>query len=153
MVERTRTRGARRVGDAISAVVNLVLLWMVNVWPGWEAVPFLTADTSQVIPLVNASLLVGVLASLVYVVVDPPWLRALGGVATTALSFLVLTRTLIVFPFDFGDDPGLWDPLTEGLLILLVVATGLATLVQAVQFIKLLIVGPGRDDDLGTEEP
>jgi hypothetical protein len=35
----------RRVGYVVAAVGEATLLYLVNVWPGWQAVPFLTADT------------------------------------------------------------------------------------------------------------
>jgi hypothetical protein len=147
MAPRTGTTGARRFGYAVGALVNLAIAWAVNVWPGWEAVPFLTEETSEVIPLVNLSLLVGVLTNVVYMVLDPPWLKALGGLASTAISLAVATRTFTVFPFDFGADASLWEPLTEGFLIFLIVALVLALLVQGVSFIKLLVVGPRRPDE------
>ena len=37
---------ARRFGYVLAALLNAVLLYAVNVWPGWESVPFLTADTA-----------------------------------------------------------------------------------------------------------
>ena len=47
---------ARRAGYVVSVLVNIALLYVVNGWPGWEAVPFLTQDTQQVMGLVNASI-------------------------------------------------------------------------------------------------
>jgi len=63
--------GARRLGYTIAVVVNAVLLYAVNVWPGWQAVPFLTAETAAVVPLVNASVLVSLVANAVYVAHAP----------------------------------------------------------------------------------
>jgi hypothetical protein len=153
MAPRTGTTGARRVGYAFSALVTLAIAWAVNVWPGWEAVPFLTEETSEVIPLVNLSLLVGVLTSILYMVLDPPWLKALGALASSAISLAVVTRTFTVFPFDFGDDASLWEPLTEGFLIFLIVALALAVLVQGVSFLKLLIMGPRRSEEEAVDAP
>jgi hypothetical protein len=51
----------------VAAAVNLVLLWLLLVWPGWEALPFLTDQFNQVVGLMSASLLVGAAANLVYV--------------------------------------------------------------------------------------
>lgn len=153
MAPRKGTTGARRFGYALSALITAAIAWAVNVWPGWQAVPFLTEETSEVIPLVNLSLLVGVLTNLLYMVVDPPWLKALGGLLSTAISLAVATRTFTVFPFGFGDDASLWEPLTEAFLIFLIVALALALLVQGVSFIKLLVVGPRRSDDEAVDAP
>jgi hypothetical protein len=144
---RTQSRGAQRVGYAIGALVNVVLAWVVNVWPGWESVGFLTSDTAEVIPLVNLSLLLGAVLNLIYIVADPPWLKALGSLATTGITVAVMVRLLAVFPFDFGDDASLWEPITEGLLILMVVVTALAFVVQTVQLLRLFILGPPDEDE------
>lgn len=133
--------GARRAGYLIAILVNAALAWVVNVWPGWQEVPFLTADTAEVIPLVNASLLVGILSNTVFLLRDPAWLRALSSLVTTGISAAVTARLIALFPFDFGDDASTWDPIVEVLLILLLVVTVLALVVQLVQFIRLLIVG------------
>lgn len=138
----------RRVGYAVAVVVNAALAWIVNIWPGWEAVPFLTADTAEVIPLVNASLLVGVAANIVFLVRDPAWLRALVTLVTTGISVAVMARLLALFPFDFGDDAATWDLIAEVLLIFLLIVTALAAVVQLVQFLRLLVLGdPDRADD------
>lgn len=50
--------GARRIGYAVAVLVNVALLYTINAWPGWEAVPFLTEDLRLVTGLVNASIVV-----------------------------------------------------------------------------------------------
>jgi hypothetical protein len=102
---------------------------------------------TQVLPLVNLSLLVGFLTNLAYLVADPPWFKALGNILTAGISIAVLVRTLRVFPFDFGDSASTWDPITRGILIFLIVASTLGLVVQVVQFGRLLIRGPGPIKD------
>lgn len=70
----------RRVGYAFGILAGAVGLLLINVWPGWEALPFLTADTADVLWLVNVTLLAGIVANLVYLGYDPPWFAALGNV-------------------------------------------------------------------------
>jgi hypothetical protein len=147
MTERPHSPRARRVGYGIAALVNLVLAWAVNVWPGWEAVPFLTSGMTQVLPLVNLSLLVGFVTNVAYVFGDPPWFKALGNMLTAGISIAVLVRTLRVFPFDFGDSASTWDPITRGILIFLIVASALGLVGQVVQFVRLLVRGPGGTGD------
>jgi hypothetical protein len=142
MATRPQSPRARRWGYGIAALINLIVAWGVNIWPGWDAVPFLTSGMTQVLPLVNLSLLVGFLTNLAYLVADPPWFKALGNIVTTGISIAVLVRTLRVFPFDFGDSASTWDPITRGILIFLIVASTLGLAVQVVQFGRLLIRGP-----------
>ncbi len=139
--QRTPTSAARRFGYAIGAVVNLVLMFVIYVWPGWEAVPFLTDDTTQVLGLVMVSLIVGVATNLVYIVADPPLLRTLGDVLSTGIAVAVITRTLRVFPFDFGDATFDWALLTRTLLVLLIIATSIGLVAQMVRMGKLIVGG------------
>ena len=76
--------GARHFGYVVGALVNVGLLWLANIWPGWEAVPFLTAETILVLGLVNASIVSNIVANAVYLVSDPPWLQALGTLSPPA---------------------------------------------------------------------
>ena len=93
---------ARRFGYLVAAAANLLLLFLVLVWPGWAALPFLTEEFTQVVGLLSASLVVGAVANLVYVVADPPWVRSLGQLVVSAFSLAVTVRLLQVFPFDFS---------------------------------------------------
>ena len=93
---------ARRFGYLVAAAVNLLLLFLVLVWPGWAALPFLTEEFTQVVGLLSASLVVGAVANLVCVVADPPWVRSLGQLVVSAFSLAVTFRLLQVFPFDFS---------------------------------------------------
>lgn len=147
MATRPQSPRARRWGYGIAALINLIVAWGVNIWPGWDAVPFLTSGMTEVLPLVNLSLLVGFLTNLAYLVADPPWFKALGNILTAGISIAVLVRTLRVFPFDFGDSASTWDPITRGILIFLIVASTLGLAVQVVQFGRLLIRGPGPIKD------
>jgi hypothetical protein len=93
--------GARRVGYGIAAALAGGFWYLVNVDPGWRALPFLTEDTTQVLNLVNLSLWATFVANMVYLVYDPPWFKALGDVLTTGIGLAVLVRLWQVFPFAF----------------------------------------------------
>ncbi|GAA4413406.1 hypothetical protein GCM10023168_36310 [Fodinibacter luteus] len=90
----------RRVGYAVAVAVNAVMLYLVNRSPGWEALPFLTPETTEVLGLVNASIVAGVVANLVYLAWDPPWVRALGDVVTTSIGLTALVQIWQVWPID-----------------------------------------------------
>ena len=108
--------GARRAGYIVAVLVNAALLCAVNVWPGWEAVPFLASSTRLVIGLVNLSIVVNLGANVVYLLRDPPWLKALGDMLTTAVGLVVLVRIWQVFPFDFGNASFDWSLVVRILL-------------------------------------
>lgn len=95
-----RRVGGRRSGYAGSVVVNLLLLGLVNTWPGWEAVPFLTASTTLVLGVVNASFVARVVADLVNLLLDLPRPRALGDIVSLGFGIAALVRIWQVFPLD-----------------------------------------------------
>ena len=134
--QRRPAAATRRAGYTVSVLVNAALLYAVNVWPGWEAVPFLTADTSLVIGLVNASILVSLAANVVYLLRDPRWLRSLGDVATTAVGLVALVRIWQVFPFDFGDSSFDWPLAVHILLGVAVVGSVIGIAAGLVSFVR-----------------
>jgi len=129
---RRPSTAARRAGYSVAAAVNVILLYLINDRPGWDAVPFLTADTTRVLTLINASLIVGLAVDLVQIVRDPPWLVAIGGMTTTAIGTAVLVRIWQVFPLDFGDASFDWPLLTRVLLALGVIGSLAGFTAQAV---------------------
>ena len=132
---------ARRVGYVVAVILNAALLYLCNVWPGWEAVPFLTDDTRLVIGLVNASIAVNLAANLVYFVRDPTWLRALGDVVTTAVGLAAVLRVWQVFPFDFSGSSFDWALAVHLLLVVAIVGSVIGILAAGVRFVKDLASG------------
>jgi len=126
-----RKRGARRAGYVVAVAVNAVLLYLINGRPGWEALPFLTADMAKALPLINLSLVAGIAVNLVYVIRDPRWLVAAGGVVTTGVGLAALARLWQVFPFDFAAGSP-WVTIARVLLLLGMAGSVIGLVVQIV---------------------
>ena len=124
--------GARRAGYVVAAIFNAAVLYAVNRWPGWDAVPFLTSETTLVLGLVNASILVSLGVNLVYLVRDPSWLRSVGDVVTTAVGLAAMVRIWQVFPLDFGDSAVDWALVARILLLVGIGGSIIAIIVQLV---------------------
>jgi len=133
-----RPRPARRTGYLISILLNVAGLFLINVAPGWHAVPFLSDNTAQVLGIVNAMLIATVAVNLVYMFVDPRWLVALGGLGTTVLGVIGLVQIWAVFPFDFGDSSVDWPLLFRIALVIGIAGCGVAILVQIGQLTAAL---------------
>jgi hypothetical protein len=118
----------RRTGYVLAIIVNLTLVWLLHVTPGWEALTFLTPAFGEVTGLLTASFLAGAVVNLVYVAADPPWVKRLGDAATAALACAVLARTWATFPFDLAGRWVGWDTTLRGVLGFLTIATALAVL-------------------------
>lgn len=120
---RQRSRATRTLGDVVAVVVNAVLLVLVNVTPGWEAVPFLSPSAIEVVPLLNVALIVGIIGGLLDALVDRWWMRESIEIVSSTASLVFLITTWRVFPFVFADTSGLdWSLITR--VILLVAAIG-----------------------------
>ena len=130
------TAATRRMGYGIGVLANVALLYAVNIWPGWEAVPFLTADTASVLALVNLSIVANLAANAVYLVYDVAWLKALGTILTTTVGMITLVRIWQVFPFDFGSSSINWQLATRILLIIGIIGSDIAIIVASIALVK-----------------
>jgi hypothetical protein len=115
-VKRRQTVGLRRFGYVVAIVLNVVFIYLINEWPGWSSLTFLTDSTETVIPILNAALVISIVVNAIYLIADPRWLRALGDAVTAAVSFIVTVTVLRVFPFDFGGYSFDWAMLIQVML-------------------------------------
>lgn len=135
---RKPSRTSRRLGYVVAIVINAVLLYVINRSPGWQAVPFLTDDTAQVLGLVNASILAGIVANCVYLVWDPRWLRAVGDIVTTSIGLAALVQLWSVFPFAFGAAAINWELVARWVIGVGIAGSVIAIIVALYQLGRLL---------------
>jgi hypothetical protein len=134
---RRPSSAARRLGYLVAIAVNAVLLWAVNqllVW-GWPG--FLTEEFTEVLPLISASLIAGMVVNAGLLLRDTRRAKALGDLITAAFGLAISARLWTLFPFDFsgyGTDwsGGLRVALGVGIAVMAVaVLANLATLIKA----------------------
>ncbi|WP_448810537.1 hypothetical protein [Agromyces bauzanensis] len=138
----------RRVGYAVAILVNVVMFLLVNVWPTWRAVPFLTEATQDVIALVNLSLIAGVVVNVLNLVLDLAWVRTVGDLVTSVIALIATIRIWDVFPFAFGDTAFDWELLTRVVLGIAIGGTIISIIVQVVILIRMVLgFGPAAKSD------
>jgi hypothetical protein len=120
----------------VAVLVNAAVLYAVNVWPGWQALPFLSEDMRLVLGLVNASMLVSIVANMAYFAADPRWLKALGDIATTAVGIAALVRMWQVFPFDFSGSSFDWALVVRVAMGVAIGGSAIALVVAFLSFVK-----------------
>jgi hypothetical protein len=130
---------ARRFGYLVAAGVNVVLLYLLNVSPGWQELTFLTSATVSVLTWVNTSLVAGIVANVVYVLDDAPGVRAFGDLVTTGIALAAIVRVWQVFPFAFDDRGVPWEQVVRLLLVVAGVGSAIAIVVQLVTIVRLLV--------------
>ena len=134
----------RRVGYGIGALVGLVGLYLINVWPGWEAVPFLTAETTSVLILVNASIAAGIVANVAFLWFDRARFVAAANLVTTGIGLAAMIRLLQVFPFDFSGWGFDGTVLVRIVLVVGIVGSVIGAGVQIVTLVRGIPVGGGE---------
>jgi len=132
---RRPSAGTRRAGYGCGILFSAALLFVLNGSPGWQAIPFLTSDTGQVLWLVNLSLAAGIAANFVYLAYDPPWLKSLGDLVTTGIGLASAIRIWQVFPFDLSSG---WSTAVRVLLIVVIAGSCIALVVQIVTLARWL---------------
>jgi hypothetical protein len=130
---------ARRFGFAVAAFVDLLLLFLGNIWPGWQVLPFLTGATVQVLPWINASLAVGVVANVANLIFDRAWLKAFGDLVTTSVGLAAMIQLWVVFPFDFGESTFPWVVIVRTLIVIAIAGSAIGIVVAAVTFVRALL--------------
>ena len=140
---RPTSPAARRFGYGVAVLVNLLLLWLANVWPGWQVLPFLDDRFVEVLPWVNASLAVGAVANLVNLIFDRRWVRAIGDLVSTFVGLLSLIVMWNVFPFDFGGTTFPWEAVVRTLLVIAIGGSAIAIVVAIVTLVRAVV---GDDD-------
>jgi hypothetical protein len=139
-------QGARRAGYVLAALVNLVLIWLLNVAPGWEWLTILTGEFASLVGLITASLVVGAVIDLAYVVADPPWMKRLGDAITAVFACVILARTWSIFPFDLDDWWSGWETLLRIGIGFLTVVTAIAVVVNLVLLVRAVVEGEPPPD-------
>jgi hypothetical protein len=132
----------RRPGYAGAILVNAAVWYVLNIWPGWQELPFLTEGFSQVLALLNAALVASVVLNVVYLVHDGPWLKSICDLAMTVLGLVVLLRMWQVFPFALGDSERDWALMVRVVLGLAVFGTAIAIVAQLAMLVVRAAGGP-----------
>ncbi|OAE02719.1 hypothetical protein [Arthrobacter sp. OY3WO11] len=135
MADKTVTSRGGNVG---SVLVNAAMMWGINVWPGWQVVPFLTSDMTRVLGIVNASLTAGIVANLVFVVIRNRGVMALGNLVVLGIGLAATLRLWEVFPFDFGESWSGWPVVVRVLLVLGIVGSIIGAVVEIVALFRSL---------------
>jgi hypothetical protein len=138
MTDRPGSAG-RRVGYGAAALVNLALVLLVNGTPGWRVLPFLTADTVRVLPLVNLALVVGMLVNLLNAASGHRWARAAGGFVSSTVAVMMLSRIWDVFPFALAVSVVDWPQIARVAIGLGIVACVLSMVVQTVVLVRIVL--------------
>ncbi|WP_285248507.1 hypothetical protein [Pseudarthrobacter sp. efr-133-R2A-89] len=135
MADRISTGGSGNIG---SAVVNALLLYGLNIWPGWQVLPFLTSGMVRVLDLINASLIAGIVVGVVCVLIRARALLAVGNLVALGFGVAAIIRVWEVFPFDFTGGWTGWPVLVRVLLVIAMVGSVFGAVAELVNLVRAL---------------
>ena len=124
---------ARKIGYLVAVLVNGIMLVMVNAYPGWRVLPFLTEEFVSILWLVNLSLVAGIMLNLDYLAYDPAWFRSVGQIGVSAIGLVAALRMWQVFPFDISAYVFTWTAVIQLLLALAIFGSAVAIVVELVR--------------------
>lgn len=139
--EERRSRPARQAGYVVAIVINALILWVANNLLAWGWFSWLTDDFVDVLPAINASLIVTIIAYALYVAYDGEWFRALGDIVTGIYSLLAGIAMWQVFPFDFSAYAFDWALVARILVGLGLFGVSVGILVNVVKLLAMLVRG------------
>lgn len=128
------------------ALADITLLVLINVSPGWQAVPVLTDATAGLVVVVDIALAIALVVNLLCLAHPRRPLTAVGDVVSTTAGLLALIRTLQVFPFAFADSATDWATVVRLTLVSIVVVVSIALLVQLVVLARIVVTGRNTRD-------
>lgn len=129
-------RQARQFGYLVAAAINAVMLYVANRLLEWEWPSFLTQDFDQVLPIVQASLIAGVVINLAYVGFDAPWFKSIGQIVISAIGLAVAVRMFTVFPFDFSRYDFAWDTVARAVIVVAIIGSALGIVVETLKLFR-----------------
>ncbi len=127
----------RTSGYVVAVLINVIMLILVNLRPGWRELPFLTEDLAGILWLINLSMLTSAVLNLAYLLYDPAWFSSVGQIAVSAIGMAAAIRLWQVFPFDFSAYSFTWAAVTRVLLVLGIFGSAVAIVAELVRL-------PGR---------
>ncbi|HEY0118784.1 MAG TPA: hypothetical protein VGC04_08400 [Cellulomonas sp.] len=114
----------------MSVAVNAVMLWGAHRILDWGWLPFLTPAWALVLPVLTASLVVAIVANVLFLGYDGVWLRAPANAVLAGFGIAVSVRLWQVFPFDLSGYAFTWDAVVRVLIVLSIVGSAIAIVVE-----------------------
>lgn len=140
------TRVRTQVDCAVAIALNVVLLFVVNVWPTWRALPFVTDDALQAVVILNVAAIVAILLNVLCLTVEAGWLKPLTEFINAALALIFAMEVWRAFPFDFPPGSFDWELFARIVIVCVIVGSVIGMIVQFI----LVIVRAVEDRDLST---
>jgi len=129
----------RRVGYLVAAVLDGVLLYVVNNVLDWGWTSFLTDDFTKVLTIINVLLIASLVVNLAWIVADPVLFKSSSQIGLNAISFVVTIRLWQVFPFDLSSSDFPWEMLLRTVLMVGLFGLVLGSIAELVKMARYAV--------------
>jgi hypothetical protein len=144
------TRGGRITGYSFAIAWSIVLLVFLNFYNSyiayyqydvgqWNRFPLLTEGFSHWLPIATVALAASIVGNILLVIYDGRFFRQLIRIVLNLFGIMAVISLLTVFPFDFtvfpGDLTGILNPVVTVFLVLIIIGTGVDTIVRLIKLI------------------
>ncbi|WP_347351007.1 hypothetical protein [Intrasporangium sp.] len=106
----------RRLISGITALVAFGLFLILNFWPAWSSLPFLTSSMTYSLGAVDFVLWAVIAFNVAFLFADTRGLRLTAHLVIAMFAMLAFTRLIRDFPFALSD--GAWASVVQGILVL-----------------------------------
>ena len=127
-----------RAGFIITILVNIGVYIVVNRLAGWN-ISFLLDSWKDVVPFINISIYVTVIANILFLFYSDFWFYNLAHVGLNGLAIFVMYKVVRIFPFDFTAIGHEW--INTGLVIVIIVGIGGVTIAMIARIARVFTGG------------
>ena len=122
-------------------IINIIFLYIVNNLLNWN-ISFIAPTFSQVLFILNVSIIANILANIGFLIYQRGWFRSLAQIILNIIGFAVAYSFFVVFPFVFQTIAFAY--ILKFLLILGMIALVIASIVEVLRliFVNILKVNP-----------
>jgi hypothetical protein len=131
-----REREPSRASFTVAIIFNLIFIYIVNQIPYWD-ISFITSAWSEVLWILNLSLVVTIIGNLLFLFYHPQWFRSLSQIIISVFAFWAIRALYTVFPFSFSQSS--LDLVAWFILIILMVGVAISILVEVVKLVASLL--------------
>ncbi len=144
------TRGGRITGYSFAIAWSIIFLVFLNFYHSyiayynydggqWSRHSLLTDDFSLWLPIISVALAASIIGNILLIIYDGKFFRQLIRIILNLFGLAAVISLLTIFPFDFTVFPkdltGILNPIVIAVLVLIIIGTGIETMVRLIKLI------------------
>jgi hypothetical protein len=134
-----RSRDSRQVDYVVAVALDALLLFVLNVWPTWASLPFVTVDAIQAVTILNIATVVNIDLNGLCLAVDFGWLKPLTEFINAVFSLMFAMEVRRSFPFNLPAGSVDWELIARLAILVTIIGSVIGIIVQFVLVVVRVI--------------